>query len=60
MNDIIHCFFKLILLYLTTHSPLPKPGQISVIQGIFGPRVDSRQIHVEVEPTEIVLQQISR
>ena len=45
--------------YLPAHPALPEPREVGVVVGVGGPRLGGRQVRVEVEGGDVVLQQLS-
>ena len=44
--------------YLPAHPALPEPREVGVVVGVGGPRLGGRQVRVEVEGGDVVLEQL--
>ena len=45
--------------YLTAHSALPEPRKVGVVVRVGGPRLHGRQVRVEVQGGDVILEQLS-
>ena len=45
--------------YLTAHPAFSEPGEIGVVVRVGGPRLHGRQVRVEVQGGDVILEQLS-